>query len=199
MPPPIPTPPRSSSGAILPPRTARLSGRPRRACGSGLLYTRRLFAGREPRRLEARMGWSAWLTHERECAADGHAARAASSEILSGDSADVYFACRAHPRGRRPRSARDDGGLHPPGCRPVRDRRGEEPARARARRRRSRRDRLEALDDGDRITSKEVVLRIRARYRRFGLYETAFLGMLAQSTGWATAASECVEAAKPNR
>ena len=56
---------------------------------------------------------------------------------------------------------------------------------------------LEALDDGDRITSKEVVLRIRARYRRFGLYETAFLGMLAQSTGWATAASECVEAAKP--
>ena len=57
--------------------------------------------------------------------------------------------------------------------------------------------RLEALDDGDRIEPKEVVLRIRARYRRFGLYETAFLGMLAQSTGWATAARECVEAAAP--
>jgi nicotinate phosphoribosyltransferase len=42
------------------------------------------------------------------------------------------------------------------------------------------------------------VLRIRARYRRFGLYETAFLGMLAQSTGWATAARECVEAARPD-
>ncbi len=29
-----------------------------------------------------------------------------------------------------------------------------------------------------------------ARYRQFGLYETAFLGMLAQSTGWATAARD---------
>ena len=56
---------------------------------------------------------------------------------------------------------------------------------------------VEALDDGDRIEPKEVVLRIRARYRRFGLYETAILGMLAQSTGWATAARECVEAAAP--
>ncbi|HYI23743.1 MAG TPA: nicotinate phosphoribosyltransferase, partial [Candidatus Limnocylindrales bacterium] len=34
-------------------------------------------------------------------------------------------------------------------------------------------------------------------YRAFGLYETALLGMLAQSTGWATAARECVEAAAP--
>jgi nicotinate phosphoribosyltransferase len=57
---------------------------------------------------------------------------------------------------------------------------------------------VEALDDGDRIEPKEVVLRISARYRAFGLYETAFLGMLAQSTGWATAARECVEAAAPN-
>jgi nicotinate phosphoribosyltransferase len=56
---------------------------------------------------------------------------------------------------------------------------------------------VEALNDGDRIGPKEVVLRIRARYRRFGLYETAILGMLAQSTGWATAARECVEAAAP--
>jgi nicotinate phosphoribosyltransferase len=57
--------------------------------------------------------------------------------------------------------------------------------------------RLESLDDGDLIGSKEIVLRIRGRYRQFGLYETAFLGMLAQSTGWATAARECVEAAAP--
>ena len=56
---------------------------------------------------------------------------------------------------------------------------------------------VEALDDGDHIEPKEVVLRIRARYRRFGLYETAILGMLAQSTGWATAARECVDAAAP--
>jgi nicotinate phosphoribosyltransferase len=56
---------------------------------------------------------------------------------------------------------------------------------------------VESLGDGDPITPKEVVLRIRARYRVFGLYETAILGMMAQSTGWATAARECVEAAAP--
>jgi nicotinate phosphoribosyltransferase len=56
---------------------------------------------------------------------------------------------------------------------------------------------VEALDDGDAIEPKEIVLRISARYRAFGLYETAMLGMLAQSTGWATAASECVAAAAP--
>ena len=56
---------------------------------------------------------------------------------------------------------------------------------------------VEALDDGDAVAGKEIVLRIRARYRNFGLYETAILGMLAQSTGWATAARECVDAAAP--
>jgi nicotinate phosphoribosyltransferase len=56
---------------------------------------------------------------------------------------------------------------------------------------------VEALDDGDAIAAKEIVLRIAARYRAFGLYETAMLGMLAQSTGWATAARECVDAAAP--
>jgi nicotinate phosphoribosyltransferase len=54
---------------------------------------------------------------------------------------------------------------------------------------------VEALDDGDTFDVKEVVLRIRAKYRQVGLYETAILGMLAQSTGWATAARECVDAA----
>jgi len=56
---------------------------------------------------------------------------------------------------------------------------------------------VESLEDGALISPKEVVLRIRARYRCFALYETAILGMLAQSTGWATAARECVEAAAP--
>jgi len=56
---------------------------------------------------------------------------------------------------------------------------------------------VEALEDGDSIAPKEIVLRITARYRAFGLYETALLGMLAQSTGWATAARQCVEAAAP--
>src|SRR5690242_11129559 len=57
---------------------------------------------------------------------------------------------------------------------------------------------VEALEDGDICQPREVVLRIRGRYRRFGLYETAILGMMAQSTGWATAARECVEAAAPD-
>ena len=56
---------------------------------------------------------------------------------------------------------------------------------------------VEALADGDRCAPKEIVLRISAHYRAFGLYETALLGMMAQSTGWATAARECVEAAAP--
>ncbi len=56
---------------------------------------------------------------------------------------------------------------------------------------------VESLSDGDTFSSKEIVMRIRARYRAFGLYETAILGMLAQSTGWANAARECVEAAAP--
>jgi nicotinate phosphoribosyltransferase len=54
-----------------------------------------------------------------------------------------------------------------------------------------------ALDDGDAFESREIVLRINAHYRRFGLYETAILGMLAQATGWATAARECVTVAAP--
>jgi nicotinate phosphoribosyltransferase len=56
---------------------------------------------------------------------------------------------------------------------------------------------VEALDDGAAFEPREVVLRIQARYRAFGLYETAILGMLAQSTGWATAARLVVEAASP--
>ena len=56
---------------------------------------------------------------------------------------------------------------------------------------------IEALADGDIISPKEVVLRIRAPYRAFGLFETAILGIMAQSTGWATAARECVDAAAP--
>ena len=56
---------------------------------------------------------------------------------------------------------------------------------------------MEALSDGDLFSEREIVLRIRARYRMFGLYETAMLGMMAQSTGWATAARRCVEAAAP--
>src|SRR3954451_6886088 len=121
-----------------------------------------------------------------------------SHEILSGDSADVYFA--------RAESILDAEGLDPLVTMEVFTRREAvlcgideaknllghvlaecDPAETQ----------VEALSDGDRIAPREVVLRIRARYRRFGLYETALLGMLAQSTGGATAAREIVDIAAP--
>jgi nicotinate phosphoribosyltransferase len=56
---------------------------------------------------------------------------------------------------------------------------------------------VEALDEGESFTAKEIVLRITARYSAFGLYETAILGTLSQCSGWATAARRIVEAAAP--
>jgi len=56
---------------------------------------------------------------------------------------------------------------------------------------------VESLGDGDRVGRKEVVMRITARYQSFGLYETALLGILSQSTGWATAARRIVDLADP--
>lgn len=56
-----------------------------------------------------------------------------------------------------------------------------------------------ALDDGDAMAAREVVLRVRAPYSRFGRLETAVLGMLASCSGWATAAREVVEAAAGRR
>jgi len=53
-----------------------------------------------------------------------------------------------------------------------------------------------ALNEGDTIEKKEVVLRITAPYQSYGMYETAIDGILAHCSGWATAARECVEAAK---
>ena len=56
---------------------------------------------------------------------------------------------------------------------------------------------VESLHDGDAVARKEVVMRITARYSAFGLYETALLGILSQSTGWATAARRIVGVADP--
>jgi nicotinate phosphoribosyltransferase len=121
-----------------------------------------------------------------------------SREILSGDSADVYFARAESILAREGMDpvvtmevfARQDAVLC--GIDEAKNLIGHvlaecDPSETR----------IEALEDGDRIAPKEVVLRIHARYRRFGLYETAILGMLAQSTGWATAARECVDVASP--
>jgi nicotinate phosphoribosyltransferase len=121
-----------------------------------------------------------------------------SAEILSGESADVYFA--------RARRIMEREGLDPIVVMEVFSRESgvlcgideaknllahalESAGPAEAV--------VEGLDDGDTFDSKEIVLRIKARYLQFGLYETAILGMMAQATGWATAARECVEAAAP--
>ena len=56
---------------------------------------------------------------------------------------------------------------------------------------------VESLHDGDPFGSKEVVMRIEARYSAFGLYETAILGILASGSGWASAARQIVDAAAP--
>ena len=121
-----------------------------------------------------------------------------SREILSGDSADVYFA--------RAESVLEREGLDPIvtmevfarqdavlcGIDEAKNLIGHVLAGAHLSE-----TTVEALDDGDRIGPKEIVLRIHARYRQFGLYETAILGMMSQSTGWATAARECVDVASP--
>ena len=52
-----------------------------------------------------------------------------------------------------------------------------------------------SLEEGEHIEAGEVALRIKAPYSSFGLYETAISGILSSSTGWATAARECVDAA----
>jgi len=52
-----------------------------------------------------------------------------------------------------------------------------------------------ALNEGDMMQGKEIVLRITAPYRSYGLYETAIAGILAHCSGWATAARECADAA----
>ncbi len=52
-----------------------------------------------------------------------------------------------------------------------------------------------ALGEGETMDRKEVVLRITAPYQSYGLYETAICGILAHCSGWATAARDCVNAA----
>lgn len=56
-----------------------------------------------------------------------------------------------------------------------------------------------ALPEGAQIKEKQVVMRITGAYDTFGIYETAVLGVLASSSGWATAAARCREAAGDKR
>lgn len=52
-----------------------------------------------------------------------------------------------------------------------------------------------SLPEGQAFCAKEVVMRITGKYKDYGIYETALLGILASSSGWATAAREIKEAA----
>lgn len=52
-----------------------------------------------------------------------------------------------------------------------------------------------ALPEGSTMQPKEVLVRIKGRYADFGVYETAMLGILASSSGWATAARDVKAAA----
>ena len=56
-----------------------------------------------------------------------------------------------------------------------------------------------AIAEGAAMDDKETVLRVRAPYSRFGVYETALLGMMSSCSGWATAAREIVDAAGGKR
>lgn len=52
-----------------------------------------------------------------------------------------------------------------------------------------------ALPEGETFREKQPIMRITGPYSVFGIYETALLGVLASSSGWATRARECVAAA----
>lgn len=54
-----------------------------------------------------------------------------------------------------------------------------------------------ALQEGSDVSQGEIALVITAPYSSFALYETAISGILSNSTGWATASRECVDAAGP--
>ncbi|HEX2646343.1 MAG TPA: nicotinate phosphoribosyltransferase, partial [Candidatus Dormibacteraeota bacterium] len=60
-------------------------------------------------------------------------------------------------------------------------------------------DEAYAIAEGAPMEAKETVLRVRAPYSRFGVYETALLGILSSCSGWATAAREIVDAANGKR
>ncbi|TDA68895.1 MAG: nicotinate phosphoribosyltransferase [Clostridia bacterium] len=52
-----------------------------------------------------------------------------------------------------------------------------------------------SLPEGKPFSPREVVMRLAGPYREFGRYETVILGLLASSSGWATAARRVKEAA----
>jgi len=116
-----------------------------------------------------------------------------SAEILSGQTADVYF--------QRTLSILKHAGMNPRATMEFFPSRagilcGIEEAKGLLSKALSSVDaEVWALDERAAMVRKEVVLRVTAPYQSYGLYETALCGMLSHGSGWATAARECVDAA----
>jgi nicotinate phosphoribosyltransferase len=116
-----------------------------------------------------------------------------SKEVLSGDTADIYFI--------RTIEILKKEGLNPMVTMELFSSRagilcGIEEVKALLSRALSNvKGEIWALGEGEAMDRKEVVLRITAPYQSYGLYETAICGILAHCSGWATAARECVDAA----
>ena len=116
-----------------------------------------------------------------------------SKELLSGDTADIYFARTIEILKKK--------GLNPVATMEVFSSRAgmlcgiEEVQALLSKALSSVNGEVWSLKEGDHIDKKEVVLRITAPYQSYGLYETAICGILAHCSGWATAARECVDAA----
>jgi nicotinate phosphoribosyltransferase len=58
---------------------------------------------------------------------------------------------------------------------------------------------VHCLPEGEAFSAREVIMRISGPYDAFGIYETALLGILASSSGWATAARKVKESAGHRR
>ena len=114
-------------------------------------------------------------------------------EVMSGETADVYFARTAH--------VLEAAGVNPTVVMEVFPGRAgvlcgmEETLTLLREALPSEGAEVWALDEGADVGAREVALRVKAPYLSIGVYETAILGILAHCTAWATAARECVEAA----
>ncbi|GAU77401.1 nicotinate phosphoribosyltransferase [Fusibacter sp. 3D3] len=53
---------------------------------------------------------------------------------------------------------------------------------------------IDAISEGESFAEKDTVIRIKGKYSDFAIFETTILGMLASSSGWATASREVKEA-----
>jgi nicotinate phosphoribosyltransferase len=116
-----------------------------------------------------------------------------AEHVLSGETSDIYFQRAREVMAREGLDPRVTMEVFPNGdgllC-------GMQEVEALLRRVLPEGSEVLGLSEGDPFRAKEVALLITAPYLSFAIYETAILGILAQESGWATAARGCVEAAQ---